>query len=205
MKTEGYLLHPVRKRIIKQVGFVNLYSVFHVERREKTVLFDARTEGELQYLESEEAYFTVMLKWGERLQFEHHPVVEMHERLEKYSWLRQADVYQSQHWFVGKSRMKANLKGMGTSFFDGDYYKNPEHRGKPPEEVWEEMKALMVEKGYPLPSAVIASGQGVYVKWYFSKPLRREMLAYWDTLQIKFLNLFEGFGADPEISGKVRG
>ena len=161
------------------------------------MFFDAKAEGELQYLESEEAYFTVMLKWGERVQSQSHPVIEMHERLERYSWLQQADVYQSQHWFSGESRMKVNLKGLGTSFFDGDYYKNPEHRGKKPEEVWEEMKALMVEKSYPLPSAVIASGQGVYVKWYFSKPLRREMLAYWDTLQIKFLNLFEGFGADP--------
>ena len=173
--------------------------MFDVAGKGDSLRFDARTEGELQYQESCEAHFTVMLKErvGEKPKSYNHRVCEMHEVLERYSAESRCDVYQSQHWFSCESRKKANLKGLGTSFFDGDYYKDEKNRGKTGGDVWEEMKGKLEEKGYPLPSSVISSGQGVYVKWYFTKALGREKLPYWDTLQIRFLEVFREYGADP--------
>jgi hypothetical protein len=177
-------------------------SCVFCEKREKTgvtVIFDAKTEGERQYQDNGEAYFTVM--WKEKISEKpsscSYRVREMHEVLERYSAESRWDVYQSQHWFERACRMKAYLKGMGTSFFDADYYKEPNHQGKAPSEVWKEMLTLFEEKGYPLPSSVLCSGQGLYVKWYFSTSLGRERLAYWDILQMRFVEVFRSFGADP--------
>lgn len=160
--------------------------------------FDANTERGLLYRESD-AFASVMWKdrGAEKPRSQSYKVFEITEVLERFCGEPYADVYQSQNWFSCPNRQKAHLEGMATSFFDADYYKDSKYKGKAPLEVFEGLLAEFEEKKYPLPSSVICSGQGVYVKWYFSTALGREDLPFWDLLQIRFLELFRDFGADP--------
>lgn len=160
--------------------------------------FDASTESGLLYRDSD-AFASVMWKQrgAKKPRSQSYKVFEIGGVLERCCGESHADVYQSQNWFSCPSRQKAHLEGMATSFFDADYYKYSKYQGKVPLEVSEGLLAELEEKGYPLPSSVICSGQGVYVKWYFSTALGRENLPFWDLLQIRFLEVFRDFGADP--------
>lgn len=160
--------------------------------------FDASTESGLLYRESD-AFASVMWKdkGAEKPRSQSYKVFEIAGVLERFCGEPYADVYQSQNWFSCPNRQKAHLEGMATSFFDADYYKDSKYQGKAPLEVFEGLLAELEKKKYPLPSSVICSGQGVYVKWYFSTALGREDLPFWDLLQIRFLEVFRDFGADP--------
>lgn len=184
--------------------FRQLAICFQCRSERDICMFDVRAEGALQYLETRDSYFTVMAKWGSAVQCHYHPVVEMHDVIERYSWISQADVYQTQNWFSRASRKKCFLKGIGTCFSDLDIYRIEKYRTMSPGQVWNELKFVFKEKGFPLPSSVICSGQGLYLKWYLEKALSREMLPYWDLLQVKILEVLEDFGADPSSRDSSR-
>lgn len=103
------------------------------------------------------------------------------------------DVYISQASFAYASREKSALKNLGCAFIDIDCY-NFGHTAD------EEFQSLLLDKatcyGIPLPSYIIRSGRGLYLKWIFKKSISASNIYKWEALQNALVSLYQAIGAD---------
>lgn len=92
-----------------------------------------------------------------------------------------------------------NLAGLGACWLDLDYYKRVAWRGRPPEEVAAAVLERCEDLGWPMPSFILASGQGLLVVWLHSRQ-SPSALTVWRAIQKRLLAKFDDFGPDSKAA-----
>ena len=115
------------------------------------------------------------------------------------------NIYVSQAKFLNdKSRAVDNVASLSVSFLDIDGKLAAEHKDLTPEEWANLIVEHCREKGIPLPSIIVFSGNGLHVKWLYRKAITREKLKRWSMLQKKLWLIFKDFGADAQAKDAAR-
>lgn len=88
-----------------------------------------------------------------------------------------------------------NLAGLNACWVDLDYYNRVAWKGRPPEEVAAAVLERCEDLGWPMPSYVLASGQGLLVSWLHTRQ-SPSALPVWRAMQKRLLAEFDDFGPD---------
>ena len=108
------------------------------------------------------------------------------------------DTWLSQGEFLLPNRRVVNLARIGLQFCDLDYYRIPEQAGRSPEEMAATVRWFCQEELYlPVPSLIVASGQGLQLKWLLDNPLPKQALPRWNAVQREIVDRLAIIGADP--------
>jgi hypothetical protein len=116
----------------------------------------------------------------------------------------QPNLYMSQAFFNRPMRAGAFVNYMTHSFSDLDFYRMPEFAGLSPEAVSREVRRHCDATGTPQPSAIIASGRGLYPKWFWSDPIRREGIGDVVGVNRALAKRLSRFGADSKATDAAR-
>lgn len=103
------------------------------------------------------------------------------------------DVYLSQSAFKYKSRKTSALGQLGCAYVDIDCYKLGI---EPSEQLASDLMDKAAFNGLPLPSYIISSGRGLYLKWLFTDAVSAVNLVRWNALQNTLISLYHAIGAD---------
>jgi hypothetical protein len=123
-----------------------------------------------------------------------YPVQHMKEVLRH--WRTDVDAYMSQARFAGRNRRLVSLNGINIAFLDMDSYTYPHLAVLSPEHYVELLLKTCEERGIPLPSLVLFSGRGYYVKWIFTGAVPSRALPKWNAIQHTLADKLEDLGAD---------
>lgn len=111
---------------------------------------------------------------------------------------RAPDVYLSQASFVRAKRLVSTFQSVNCAFVDIDCYSDkPGSPQVPADDQF--VRMLLAEAkvlGFPEPSYVTFSGQGIYCKWIFERPIDAHQLPRWQELQHVLVRAFRKLGAD---------
>jgi len=142
---------------------------------------------------SDHAWFSVDQKHRGRFFEDLHPIARMPEVLSGLDY--SVDTYISQHCYHSPQRLLATLSALSCAHLDIDYYKS-EFAGFPVSYVMEQALYRCECEGIPLPSIIIDSGRGLYLKWLWLTPLRGTALPRWQAVERALLKSFQDFEAD---------
>ena len=118
--------------------------------------------------------------------------------LKQDTWLSQAE-------FFRPNRRVVNLARLGLLFVDLDYYRIPQLTGSSPESVaWLLRNYCRNDALIPQPSLIVASGQGLQVKWLLEGTIPRQALPRWNACQRRLVDALARFGADPAAKDASR-
>ncbi|MEB0023796.1 helix-turn-helix domain-containing protein [Actimicrobium sp. CCI2.3] len=113
------------------------------------------------------------------------------------------DCYVSQASFSNESRQIAHLQYLLSAYTDLDFYaENAPLLAKQlglitrPEDRATFVIDFCDERRIPLPSHIVHTGRGLYLKWLFDTELLSEKLPAWNDLQASILSAFYDLGAD---------
>jgi len=104
------------------------------------------------------------------------------------------NLYQSQNGFRVPRRTSDSVAAFTSVFVDLDHYKIPELAGLDAEALLD--RILAAHPWLPVPTMLFNSGRGVYLSWLFTRPLNRDYLARWQSVENIVVGLLEPFGAD---------
>jgi hypothetical protein len=116
----------------------------------------------------------------------------------------QPDMYLSQCFFDRPFRRHANVMYGTHSYVDLDTYRVPFLARLPRDEQVREIRLLCDATGTPQPSAVIGSGRGLYLKWYFAQPTGRADVGRMVAANRALQRRLSRFGADPAATDCAR-
>lgn len=103
------------------------------------------------------------------------------------------DVYLSQSSFMAPNRLAGSFKSVRAAWVDLDLYAKglTNDSGQ-----LTKILAHGEKLGLPAPSSVIHSGRGVYLKWYFERPVATQHLPAWNALQSTLTAAYHCLAAD---------
>ena len=113
------------------------------------------------------------------------------------------NVYVSQLQFSIKNRKVENVAAFRACFvdIDGKYYGRDDLTA-------EEWKTAILkfhrENKLPMPSEMVFSGNGVHVKYFFTKLMTEKELSRWERLERKLFDIFKVIGADSHSTDGAR-
>lgn len=119
------------------------------------------------------------------------------------------DCYISQQSFTNRTRLTAHIMSLSGCYVDLDPYKEVFKDGPPPplalqllaiarpEDRVDFILNYCIERGIELPSIIVHSGRGLYLKWLLTNTLPRAALPRWNAVQKKLTDLFTPVAADP--------
>lgn len=142
-------------------------------------------------------HFSVLRKskQGQRAEQRSYPLYKLHEVIAECADPK-SDYWISQAVFSKHNRRKANLKSVGVSFVDLDYYKIGDLWQLDGEKVlFDYVFPELQRRKIPLPSLVMDSGCGLQLKW-FTEALPAKALPRWDRLQTELCAALEHIGGD---------
>ena len=91
------------------------------------------------------------------------------------------------------------------AFVDCDVYRVPELAGLARDALVREIRTHCDDTGIPQPSAIISSGRGFYLKWYWSKPVGRDAVGgSMVGVNRALVRRLDRFGADPKATDATR-
>ena len=91
------------------------------------------------------------------------------------------------------------------AFVDCDVYRLPELAGIARDALVREIRTHCDDTGIPQPSAIISSGRGFYLKWYWSKPVGRDAVGgSMVGVNRALVRRLDRFGADPKATDATR-
>lgn len=103
------------------------------------------------------------------------------------------DTYISQASFVRPSRRITDLGDIGGAWVDIDCYKLGISST-------EEFAMSLLDQaemhGIPLPTYIMSSGRGLYLKWLFKEPINATLVHRWNTMQTVLTSLYKSIGGD---------
>lgn len=114
------------------------------------------------------------------------------------------DRYISQCMFDRPFRQAAFVNYSTHAFADLDFYRSQASAALTPEEAAREVLEFCDATGTPPPSAIIASGRGLYAKWYWSRPIGRADVGRLMGVNRALVRRFHAFGADPISTDATR-
>lgn len=105
----------------------------------------------------------------------------------------QDDVYLSQSTFFAFGRKAVNFKQTRAAWVDLDIY----NQGRTLDGAMvNQIIAHAQTIGIPVPTSIISSGRGCYLKWFFQTPVTQQQLPVWNLLQSTLTAAFSGLAAD---------
>lgn len=110
---------------------------------------------------------------------------------------RDVDTFMSQAFFAAPCRRAIHLSAATHAYVDLDIYKADNLRGLSPEQVSELVLLACRDDGLPYPSAIICSGRGLYLKYFWSSPIPRAAAGRAVAVNRALVRLFGEFGSDP--------
>lgn len=114
------------------------------------------------------------------------------------------DVWITQAAFKKFNRRKVNLASVGVCWVDLDYYNLPNYASICPVDfIHDEVIELLKSNNFPLPSLILDSGQGLYLKWFIEN-LPSVALPRWDRFQSELNKLLTPLGADKHAKDASR-
>jgi hypothetical protein len=116
----------------------------------------------------------------------------------------QPNLYMSQAFFNRPVRAGAFVNYMTHSYSDLDFYRVPEFAGLSPEAISREVQRHCDATGTPQPSAIVASGRGLYPKWFWDAPVTREGIGDMVGVNRALAKRLSRFGADPKATDAAR-
>lgn len=111
-----------------------------------------------------------------------------------------SDHYISQATFVTTRRLASGISSLRCAFVDLDTY----NVGITPEAAAERVNDIAICAGLPLPTHLVSSGRGLYVRWVFTNEIEAAQLHQWRALQNALIFLYAGLGADPAVRDPSR-
>lgn len=124
------------------------------------------------------------------------------------------DCYISQQSFTNKTRLAAHLMSLSGAYVDLDPYACV--KGAAPDlakqlcaiESPDDRAAFVLEycdkRNIELPSLIVHSGRGLYLKWLLKQTIPRAALPRWNALENEFVKKFAELGADPQAADASR-
>lgn len=110
---------------------------------------------------------------------------------------RERDSYLSQALFFRCNRRAVNLWTIGTLFADLDIYRAKDFGPfNSPDVAAFHVLAWLADHGMPLPSLVVHSGRGLYLKWLLTDGLPQAALPRWNAVQRHLVDKLAPIGAD---------
>lgn len=108
---------------------------------------------------------------------------------------KDTDTYISQALFSKPNRRALNVAFITHAYVDLDIYK----LSTPPAVGQEGMMIRLFcrDEGIPEPSAIISSGRGIYLKWFYSSPVPRAGAGRAVAINRALVKRFEAWGSDP--------
>ncbi len=167
-------------------------------------LFSSADEAELYHSNGSDGYFSLLVKRNGQMQQSSYPVGQMATVLDRVDV--NADTWISQAEFWSRYRRVVNVKSVGLSFIDLDFYKDGIDWGqnKTPERASEDFVYLCDDADIPRPSIIVFSGRGLQVKWLYEKAIPRMALPRWSAMEKVLIEKFAEFGADPMAKDAAR-
>lgn len=114
------------------------------------------------------------------------------------------DTFMSQAFFSAPNRRLVNLNWITNGYVDLDTYKHPALAGLHPEQVTMQLLEHCRDNNIPLPSYVIHSGRGYYMKWSWSHPVPKEAAGRAMAVNRMLVQTFQDFGADSHATDLSR-
>jgi hypothetical protein len=112
--------------------------------------------------------------------------------------------YISVNTFRSRRRTIANLLSLRACFVDLDFRDVSVWAEADEEEVWAELQLVLAARSVPMPTMVVASGQGLHAYWNFAAGLPRAALPRWMAVQQHLGQALKTFGADPGARDAAR-
>lgn len=109
---------------------------------------------------------------------------------------RNQDTYMSQGFFTAPNRRAVNLAYLTHAWIDVDFY-NSAYRAYWPCQVVNGLLDRCRDEGIPLPSVIMSSGRGMYLKWFWKAAIPRAAAGRAIAVNRALIRLFAEYGADP--------
>ena len=165
------------------------------------------------YLNGSWGYFTIVAidpskpRWEqkERISFSY-PLNELPEQLKDWSARGKAEgknIYISQCIFNAPCRRRAAFHAVGQLFVDLDIYNSPVLRYSSRSQVIQVVYKVCEKHGIPVPSLIMTSGRGYYLKWFIHN-LPNKALSIWEWTQKYLVEIFEQMGGDTNAKDASR-
>lgn len=108
------------------------------------------------------------------------------------------DTYISQNVFNKPNRQSANLQSITHAYVDLDTYNVARLAGSSVDDIVAEFLLFCGDNDIPLPSMIIDSGRGLYLKYIWSTRINGRAAGRAIAVNRKLVEMFESFGADPK-------
>lgn len=123
-------------------------------------------------------------------------------RLDQMEWIlrhlaNDRDTYMSQGFFARPCRRAVHLLACTHAQVDLDVYNMPQLRGLTADQLGGLVRIFCRDEGIEPPSAVVFSGRGLYLKWYWTSPIPRAAAGRAVAVNRALVARFAEFGADP--------
>ena len=116
----------------------------------------------------------------------------------------QPNLYVSQSFFDRPVRRYPYIRHMTHAYIDCDSYRIDALAGRSHDAIARDIRLHCDDTGTPQPSAIIASGRGLYPKWYFSNPVGAEHVGDLVGANRALVRRLSRFGADPKATDPTR-
>lgn len=136
-------------------------------------------------------------KDGEQKQFSF-PLRDLPEQLPEFidrAVKENKNLFISQSSFKNFNRKRSSFLSSGCLFVDLDIYTALSSRGMTKAQIINQVYQCCESFDIPIPSMVIDSGGGLYLKW-FIQHVGDYALSFWEVVQDKLCTVFESLGAD---------
>ena len=117
---------------------------------------------------------------------------------------RDVDTYMSQAFFDAPCRRAMHLAYATHAYVDLDIYRAETLRGLGAEQIAGLLLLHCRDEGVPLPSVIISSGRGLYMKYFWASPIGRSAAGRAVAVNRALVKLFAAFGADPAAVDMAR-
>lgn len=133
---------------------------------------------------------------GERMQQRSYMVDQMPFVLANID--KDVDSYMSQAFFRQRNRRALNVEYVTHSYVDLDTYNCPHLAGFTRDQILYKLLAYCDDEGIPVPSYIVFSGRGIYLKWAWKHCLPRKAVGRLVAVNKCLVGKFSYFGADPK-------
>ncbi|CTQ47696.1 DNA-primase RepB domain-containing protein [Roseibium aggregatum] len=108
------------------------------------------------------------------------------------------DSYMSQAFFRGPNRRALNVQWITHAYVDLDTYNCPSLLGLTSDQIVNAIFLHCDDHNIPLPSYIVHSGRGLYLKWAWTSPLPQQAAGRATAVNKALVAQFAEFGADPK-------
>nr|WP_279185329.1 hypothetical protein [Acetobacter syzygii] len=166
-------------------------------RKERDLFNDPRENGRILPYNGQ-SFFTLNRIENKRLQQKTYRLNQLEYVLSHIS--NDRDTYMSQALFSKPCRRALYVDMITHGYVDLDIYKDSImiESWMTPDNIAQNILFFCDDNGIPKPSAIISSGRGIYLKYYWSQPIPRKAAGRAVAVNKNLVKRFSDWGADPQ-------